>query len=186
MITLSRLAKFYLLAGLSSPVMAQSLGTIPPGYLSVDENGVDPVRGSYNFSLVEGSIGEGGEALRMVRYWGESGWSDNWAGTLYKVAESGKTNIYIVFGGTSEKFTQNGSLFVNSKGNGATLTGDLISGVFTYTGSDGTTVTYTRPYGQESVSVTIYQDGGCKTGTGGTNMCALPTRFVKPNGYTIN
>lgn len=160
---------------------AQSLGTIPPPWLSVDENGVDPVKGSFNFSMLEGSIGEGDEVLAMMRYWGEAGWSDNWSGTLYR--PNGSSSAYVTFGDISEIFTVSGANFVNTKANGATLTVDGSKTVYTFTASDGTVITYKVPYDSSHVSVDIQQDG-CPS-SGGAVVCGLPINITRPNGYAL-
>ncbi|MCI4590385.1 hypothetical protein MOK15_09790 [Sphingobium sp. BYY-5] len=170
-----------ILASVSVPAVAQSLGTAPPAWLSVDENGVDSVKGSYNFSMTEGSIGEGDEALAMVRYWGEAGWSDNWSGTLIRMGG----DVRVVFGNISERFTLSGTTFVNAKANGATLSVDGSNTFYTFTASDGTIITYNVPYDPLTPSVTLVGDGGCQS-SGGMMACGLPDTITRPNGYKIN
>lgn len=171
------LATTLLASGGIAPAFAQT--TPPPTYVDVDDQGVSAATGSFNFSMTEGSVGSGDDAIAMQRYWGASGWSDNWTGTLYRQG----TTVSLAFGTISERFTVSGSTYVNQTASGSTLTANANKSVFTYTARDGTVITYTLPYDPFVNQVQIFQSGGCST-NGGFAACLLPTQIVAPSGVT--
>ncbi|MGF7151960.1 RHS repeat-associated protein [Sphingomonas zeicaulis] len=181
------LATSALAASWALPAWAQSAGTVPPAYVDVDDVGVSPADGSFNFSLTEGSIGEGSAEIALNRFWGSSGWTDNWSGTLFKKNIAGTQHVFLVFGSIAEHFVWNGSSYVNQKANGNTLTVNGDGSIYNYTARDGTIITYTLPYDPFVLEVTIFQTGGCST-SGGNIACALPTQIQSPSGLktTLN
>ncbi len=72
-----------LASGFSISATAQEAA--PEEFRNNDSNGVDVTSGTFNFTLTEGSIGD----ISMTRFWGQSGWQDNWSGKLLRRNESG-------------------------------------------------------------------------------------------------
>lgn len=166
-------------SALTAPAVAQTSGQLPPPYLSTDEMGVNPVDGSFNFSMIEGSIGDQQDGLSMQRISGSAGWSDNWTGVLYV----NSTGVSIVHGAVQEKFSKVGSNYVSAKKDGATLTVNANNDVYTYTASDGTRTTYRLPYDPgTSINVTTFSNGACRSEN--AIHCALPETVIRPDGYT--
>lgn len=184
-----------LLASVSAPVLAQSAAA-PETYRNDDELGVDLATGTYNAGLVEGSIGTaGGEGISLIRYWGQSGWRDNWSGDLRVTGASGSQVATITFGNISEKFTQSGSSWVNSKANGTTLVKQVVPGfgspdqiTFIYTAADGTTIVYTHVITLMDVAAntTTIQMGSNYCNSLNAVDCALPTSISGPDGSSYS
>ncbi len=125
-----------------SPALAQTTD-IPSAYKNIDENGVDLTDGSFNFSLVEGSIGSGEGLLSLIRYDADGSSLDNWEGLALHVEDG---TVTVLLGNRSEAFADNGTGFVSEQGNGATLTGSGNS--FTYRNADGTQIMFGKADGQ--------------------------------------
>jgi RHS repeat-associated protein len=172
------LASTVLASGLAVPAMSQET---PPPYRNNDANGVDLVKGTFNFAIEEGSIGGGDEALYLKRYLVRSiAWKDNWSGSFIKKTTSGVTTVTLEFGDISDGFTLSGSTYVSQKGNGATLTAD-INGNFLYTSADGTVINY------KTVSDEDYRFSGEGCGGAGVGViCGIPQTITRPNGATYN
>lgn len=140
--SLARRAAFCaLLAGtcLTAPAVAQLPGSIPapPVRQSVDDNGVDVLRGTFVTSQTPLSIGpdaENGFAYTFQSF--NAGYRDAFQAFL---SYSGSTYT-VTLNGSSDTFTYNGSTFTNTEGRGTTLTGPM--GLLTYTGRDGTVATF--------------------------------------------
>lgn len=170
-----------ILAGsLASPVFAQS-APAPEIFRNDDEHGVDLTTGTYNPAIIEGDIGNASGGIQLVRYWGKSGWRDNWSGAL-KISGSTAT---ITFGDVAETFTWTSGSWVNAKANGATLSGGAPStnSDYTFKAADGTTITYSNVYGLlPNFPGTISFDGPTCAGIASGGKCAVPTQLAKPAG----
>ena len=176
-----------LACGVAMPALAQS-ASAPEQFRNNDEHGVDLATGTFNRALVEGDIGRPGEGIKLVRYWGQAGFKDNWSGDL-RISGSVAT---ITFGNISEKFNQSGGNWVSANANGATLTSSASGSgtLFTYTAKDGTVIHYktlpaiTGPLGGETV---LLQNGLNNCNSNGLENCAIPTKITDPDGslYTL-
>lgn len=133
---------------MATPALAQQQPT-PPEYYTVDAQGVDLVRGTFNHSTVDVAIGPPGEGgIVHGRVWTNGGWRDTLAGTI-----AVSDNIYTVsFEGVSEVFTRDPSsgVFSSVANNGSTLaqTGSAL----TFTASDGTVAVYSTAYSGSTVA----------------------------------
>lgn len=178
------------------PAYAQSAAT-PEDRRNNDENGVDLTTGTYNLAFVEGEIGDAAEGVALTRYWGQSGWRDNWSGDLRVTGAAGSQTATITFGDISERFTQSGNNWVNTKGNGATLVKQVVFGSFgnpdqvtyTYTASNGSVIVYTQVQTLMGVAAnsTTIQMASIYCNSSNANDCALPTSVTDPDGsaYTL-
>jgi RHS repeat-associated protein len=114
----------------AAPAHAQ--GTAPPVHHNVDENGVDLVLGSFNFSQTLLSIGPGNHhGLQYRRTFSAEGWVDGFHGRLYNEGDY----YFVSIANTSDKFVPSGGSFASATGNGATLTQQ--GGTFTYVSATG-------------------------------------------------
>ena len=133
-----------LATGLALPAFAQSAAA-PELRRNNDEHGVDLTTGTYNLALVEGDIGNAGEGIKLVRYWGQAGFKDNWSGDLRVTGTAGSQVATITFGNISAKFTQSGSSWTNTKADGATLTSSADANgmnLYTFKAANGTSIAY--------------------------------------------
>ncbi len=121
-----------LTSGLAAPAAAQVAGSqpVPPVRPLIDENGVDVRSGSFTAALADVAIGpDDHRGLRYDRVGGGA--------TQFGSIELVQPGVYaVVLGGKTARFTQSGTSFTSTKGDGATLT--LASGTYTYTARDGT------------------------------------------------
>lgn len=168
---------------LTAPAMAQLIAQ-PAPYLNVDENGVDLTNGSFNFSLTEGSIGNGEATLALQRQYNVAGMTYNRTGVLNRTGST----IILTFGQRSERFTLQSGAWVSAQGNGATLTMTSYGGYgpfsFTYRNAAGDEITYGAPmvYGELEQEVT----GRNYCGPYNSADCfSLPTTHHRANGRTI-
>ncbi len=115
----------------------------PPVRQTVDSNGVDVVRGTYNSSPTDVTIGPAGlHGLAFTRYWSGHGWRNSMVVTM---SGSGLTPT-VSIAGASETFTRvtatsTGSTYTADLANGSTLFREP-SGDYVYTGRDGTVVRF--------------------------------------------
>jgi hypothetical protein len=130
-----------LVSGLAAPAFAQTTPA-PEAFRNADEHGVDLVTGSFNLKLIEGDIGHGEDKIALVRFLGQSGFTDNWSGALY---QSNATTIIIRFGDMSEQFNKSGANWVAAKANGATLVENAAGNVYTYRAANGNTISSAVP-----------------------------------------
>lgn len=167
--------------GLSATASAQT-APVPEQYRNADEFGVDVVTGTYNFSLVEGSIGPSNGGVQLVRLWTRAGWRDHWSGDLRRTTEGSTQVITITFGGTSERFTLQGANWVAARANGATLTVVTTDLEWTYRAADGTVVTYKSPLvlGTYQATPTIDMPAAYCNSTN-AQACGLPVTVAQPN-----
>ncbi len=151
---------------LVAPANAQTTDA-PSAYKNIDENGVDLTDGSFNFSMVEGSIGSGEGLLSLIRYDAGGSSLDNWEGLSLRI-DGGVATVSL--GDRSETFTNNGTGFVAEQGNGATLTGGGSN--YTYRDASGTEMLFAPPP---------------STAPCGTGACVLPALNIRePNGKTVS
>ncbi|WP_228244145.1 RHS repeat domain-containing protein [Porphyrobacter sp. GA68] len=180
MVRAAMLASTVLWAGLALPAAAQRAAAPADAFVATDEHGVDLVTGRFYLDIVEGSIGPAAGGVSLIRYYGHSGLQDNWSGTVEVVGTSAKVTL----GKTSDSFTQQGSVWVSRKANGAILTDTGVG--WLYRAADGTVIEYTKPRylagGYDDVP-TDYSGPGC--GGNGEN-CGLPVKITRPGGLSYD
>lgn len=125
-------------AGIAVPALAQ---TAP--YKNVDGNGVDLTDGSFNLSLLIGSIGAGQAALPLIAY---DAATTNWSAVYLTQTISGSTySITVTQGTITDNFSGSyaGGIvtLASSRATGATLTFSS-GGNYIYRYRDGSTVTF--------------------------------------------
>lgn len=129
-----------LLLWLWMPALAQ-LAPAAPVRQNVDARGVDLFLGTYNVSSTPLTMGQGEpQGIAYYRLNKGQGWSDNVIATLNL---SGGTMI-VGLGGTSDAFTVSGGSYLPTQGNGATLSFDGGTQIYTYTRADGTLVHFAK------------------------------------------
>jgi RHS repeat-associated protein len=131
------------LAGLLIAAPALADVPAPPVRHNVDSNGVDLVRGTYNTSPTDISIGPAGlHGLAYTRYWAGHGWRHSLTATMSGSGASPTVSI----AGTSDTFTRvaitsTGTTYTSDLADGATLFREP-AGDYVYTGRDGTIVRF--------------------------------------------
>jgi RHS repeat-associated protein len=171
-----------LASGIAAPAFAQSAAA-PEPFINTDEHGVDLESGTFNIDMKEGDIGPVKGGVHMVRYYGQSGYQDNWSGDLRKTMEGPTEVITISFGKISERFTKQGAVWVTAKANGATLTEVIANAEYSYKAADGTAILYQSPtrIGGSFSSVGIDMPGAyCNSSN--ALACGLPVSKVEPSG----
>jgi RHS repeat-associated protein len=173
-----------LASGLAAPALAQT-APAPELYRNNDAHGVDLVTGSFNMDMEEGSIGPAQGGVKMVRYFGQSGYRDNWSGDLRKTMEGTIEVITINFGKISERFTKQGGVWVSARAQGATLTETIANAEFVYRSADGATIKYKTPFDLEfqspGTTVNITMPSGSCTSTNALT-CGVPVEKGEPDG----
>ena len=149
--------------------------TLPTQYKNIDDNGVDLTDGSFNLSLVEGSIGAGESAIAVERYWGASGWTDNWQGMYLVFAGGTQATATVVLGDRSEKFLKQNGVFVPLQGNGATLAWVTDDQLYRYRDRNGGTIDFSATNADE-------QSPNLCMVVGQSNCTVLAIRRSDPNG----
>lgn len=128
-----------LCSGLAAPAWADS------PYKNLDGNGVDMTDGSFNLSLLEGSIGAGQAQMALIAY---DAARANWTTSYLTQTVSGSTyTITLTQGTNSDNFTGTVSgttTLASSRATGATLT-ITPGGNYSYRYHDGSTVTFGNP-----------------------------------------
>lgn len=162
------------------PVAAQ---VAPPAPVrqSIDANGVDLFHGTFQMKGPTLSIGGEDQGLSYVRINRGTGWTDNIVATIRL---SGST-MTVSLGGYSDRFTVSGGSYLPTEGNGATLSFNTTTKIYTYTRSDGTVILFNQalrneasgPYADganEGRVTTITSPNGAKLtfGYGSINYCA--------------
>jgi RHS repeat-associated protein len=163
-----------LLAGAFGSAAAAQDQPVPPEYYSIDERGVDLVRGSFNYSAVELTIGQpGAGGLTHGRTWigataaNQRGWRDDNAGTIN--ASSDNLTYTVSTGSDSQQFTRNATTgaftevipagysltqsgstytFISPDGTIATFSTDFVNTTNTYTANVAFQTSETRPDGE--------------------------------------
>ncbi len=170
-----------LASGLAAPAFAQTAA--PEPYRNTDEHGVDLVTGSFNIDMEEGSIGPANGGVKMVRYYGQSGYRDNWSGDLRKTMEGSVEVITINLGKISERFTKQGGVWVSARAQGATLTETVANAEFVYRAADGSSVTYKSPTAiSGSFDSTAVDMPGAYCNSTNALACGLPVESLEPSG----
>ncbi|WP_176482665.1 RHS repeat-associated core domain-containing protein [Sphingobium sp. D43FB] len=137
------LCAIFQLSGAWSPAFAQ-LAKPAPVRQAIDENGVDLFWGTYNLDAPRISLGDQAKpALYYHQSWRGRAWTDSLTFSLF---QSGSL-MTVAMGGVSDEFTVSGFTYTPTQGNGATLTFDSSTAIFTYTQSNGTIVRFYRSYG---------------------------------------
>jgi RHS repeat-associated protein len=146
------------LAGLAAPAGAQ-LAPPAPVRQNVDGNGVDLFLGTMNVDAPALTIGQGEpQGLAYYKLWRGSGWADNVVAALNK--NSAGTLMTVSLGGFSDQFTISGTTYAATQGNGATLTYNGTTKVYTYTRADGTVVHFDQ---NRATPAPYYADEGRPT-----------------------
>lgn len=153
---------------LAAPALAQTNSPPPSAYQNIDDNGVDLTDGSFNFTLVEGTIGAGRGTLALIRYGAGGSSLDNWSGIgLMESTTGGVTTMIVTLANRSESFAPDGAGgFVAKQANGSTLTGGWDS--YTWRDADGTQILFGPPGVEENpgqfsgrlVSLSVTQPDG--------------------------
>lgn len=170
-----------LASGMAAPALAQNAP--PPPYVNLDSSGVDLTTGSFNFSLIEGAIGDEQGGVSLVRTWaGSAGWVNNWSGGIYEATEDGATVTKVELGPISDTFTYAGGQYVAKKANGATLV-TVNDELLRYTAPDGTEIEYR--YAFPSIDGIIHRLKGSSCRPEEAVGCSIPIRVRRPNGMTF-
>jgi RHS repeat-associated protein len=139
-------ASSVLAIGIASPALAQ-LTPPAPVRQSIDDNGVDLFLGTLNLKTPSLTIGksavEGFDYHLVSR---GSGWSDNAVASLNLTGST----MYVRLGAKTDRFTVSGSTYSNTEGNGASLTFNGTTNIYTYTTSDGTVVRFDKNKASEA------------------------------------
>lgn len=137
---------------------------VPPEHYTLDPRGVDLVSGRFYPSALEVVIGQpGAGGMAYGRTYIDGQWFTNQLGTINTVG-----GLYVVsIGAISESFTQSGSNFISTSGNGSTLT--RTGSTYAFTSSEGATAWFT----------TNFQSAGSPANV------ALITTYQAPNGERI-
>lgn len=135
---------------------------------NIDSNGVDLFLGKMTADGPTLSAGDGSQGLvwqQLLR----TGWGDN---TIATIAISG-TTVSVSFGAKTYRFTQSGTTFTSTEGDGAKLTSGTDS--YTFTAADGTVAIFSV---QE---ITFYKESY-------TALRGMIRSVTKPDGtkYTYN
>ncbi|QDX26164.1 hypothetical protein FPZ54_09110 [Sphingomonas suaedae] len=141
-------------------------GPMAPVRQTLDDNGVDLLRGELVVEKTLLTIGGDQGMQYRVRTQGTGTRSNIWA-SLYK---SGST-IMASVDNVTDRFTVSGSTFTPTEARGATLT---VSGsTYTYTSREGTVVTFTKPAANEVAYDTYATEG-------------FATSIARPSGERID
>src|SRR4051812_23772315 len=103
---------------------------VPPAPVrqSVDENGVDLLRGTVSVDAPALTIGGSDNGLSYHKLARGFGWTDNLIASL----NLDTSTVTVSLGGKSDRFTVSGSSYISTEGRGSTLTFDSTSNVYTY------------------------------------------------------
>jgi hypothetical protein len=176
-------------SGLAAPALAQT-ASAPEAFLNLDEHGVDLESGAFNLDMVEGDIGPDNGGVKMIRYYGQSGYRDNWSGDLRKTYEGSTEVVVINFGKISERFTKQGGVWVAAKANGGRLTEVTADTEFHYVTSGGTTIKYKTPlalgFQSPDPTPTLNMPGAYCNSTNSVT-CGVPVEKLDADGqkYTL-
>lgn len=128
----------------SAPVMAQSAGSIPPPPVrqTIDDNGVDVLRGQFLTGETNVIIGAGSGGLSFRSFAYNAQWSNDEVATIDQVG----TGVTVTIDGKSDGFNVVAGAYQSSEGNGATL---VVSGAYyIYTSRNGTVASFVGNSGQ--------------------------------------
>lgn len=159
--------------------IASSQEIFIPDIIISDDNGVDLIDGSFNYELVQATIGSEEDGITLTRRAGVAGVSDNWHGVLYVRTETSGVAAYFVRNGKRKRYTKiNATTFVGDTNPASRIT---VSGSdYSLVERDGTVITFTDDFVGFNHNLPCI-DMGAPT-------CALMLSIQKPNGlkYTIN
>lgn len=127
--------------GFVAPAYAQvdASQTPPPTVVTADGNGVDLVRGTFTVGRSLIAIGNGRPSgMSYSRSFTGSGWRDNY---MAAINQSG-SDVFVSFGGSSDRFTVSGTIYTPAEGQGSTLVTGPLAGQLKYTAADGTVVIF--------------------------------------------
>lgn len=143
-------------------------------YKNRDANGVDLTDGSFNFQLVEGSIGAGESQLVLTS---TNGKSDLEGYTLVISTSAGTKSAVVNLGDVWDNFTLTAGPN-STRATGATLTSTGPS-TYVYRRQDGTTITFTKPVADQGGTSNL-----CDA-LNTTNCVLLASGIVAPSGKTL-
>ncbi|THD34612.1 MAG: hypothetical protein E7773_14640 [Sphingomonas sp.] len=106
---------------------------------SIDGNGIDLFLGTFNVNAPALTIGAS-QGLSYYKLSRGGGWFDNLTGSMDLTG----TTMTVILGGKTDTFTVSGSTYTPTEGNGATLTYNGTTLVYTYTTSDGTVAHFNK------------------------------------------
>ena len=153
----------------------------PSIYKNIDDNGVDLTDGSFNFSMVEGSIGNGEGAMALLRYYGAGGKRDNVTVRFQRSESGGLATIDLIFGNSRQTFSGpiSATSFTSNQGTGATLT-KVSASEYIYAAADGTLTIFGPPPGLTDAANNGYCSGNSEV------ACRLVAETTtSPNGGRI-
>lgn len=132
----------------ASAANAQGIGGPPPPVRSsIDENGVDLGSGQFTVSSVDLVIGQPSSGgLIYVRNFRGASWRDSLAGTIKSVG----TTFTVSLGTGSSTFKKVGSTFTSTEMDGASLTLNITTQVYTYTDRSGTVAQFSKTLAEAS------------------------------------
>jgi len=107
---------------------------------AIDANGVDLFSGRMMFEAPGVSIGGSDQGLTFVRAYRDNTWANNLVPQIDTT--NGSYPFIVSLGLNADSFTHNGTAFVNTEGNGATLV--MGTQFYTYTASDGTRIDFDK------------------------------------------
>lgn len=126
-----------LAAGIALPAQAQ-LAAPAPVRQSIDENGVDVLRGTVTVGGPVLTIGANGEGLSYQKVNRNGAWGDTLVPTLNRTGDV----ITIGLGETSDSFSVSGTSFTPTEGNGASLVYFSNTSLYQYVRADGLVVVF--------------------------------------------
>jgi YD repeat-containing protein len=132
------------------PARAQAGVTVtaPPVFQQVDQNGVDLESGSVSIPLATISIGDGGPGSIGYSWSTLSLSQGDGVGGYIQITQKDSTNnsLSVVINGAAETFTgpPGAATFTQDQGRGSTLGFASGTGIYTYTGADGTVATFSE------------------------------------------
>jgi len=165
-----------LCSSVAAPAFAQV--TSPP-YRNLDANGVDLTLGDFVMNFPEGAIGSGQAKLALTRQ-NNGNYPSQWDGYTFQHTVNGTTSTVVIgqAGRYADVFTDSGAgSFSPTKQNGATL--NIVGSSYVYQAADGTTVTFTNPWGSDGTP-----NGFCFSGS--VNCTLVATSITSPDGMTVN
>lgn len=153
----------------SDPVISPT----PPEYSAVDANNVDLIAGVPKYSQSTVRIGTDDSQLFHSLHYSQNGFffgyfEDNFSGGFDLLANDPYAGTLrpVYIGTSSERFVVNGSIYTSLTGSGSKLI-DNQNGIFTYTKSDGTTLTIDKSLARRNMP------------------SGAVTKIVYPNGRSI-
>lgn len=144
--------------------------------LSVDENGVDPTDGIFNYSYEEGGIGNGDTRLSITKHF-RTYWTRNIPSQIFK---DGDISAYFDLNGVTIRFTKVNGVYVSSTGDGSSLVYSSDFRRATYTSANGDVIIFEQPpsswYDQP-------KSGFCLPNYDVSSCVLLPVKAITPSGF---